>query len=183
VRYWLLIFPELFWAVLFFLFILAVFSGVKPLWADSEFPKAVLTTLMPPVLFLCTMAALYKLPLKYMGLYSVCIACMIAITLYLRRHGFLGLPVWIPIIVLSAYGTVLCLVHHVYTCDQTAMASEIASQDGIQNISPSGYLLPGQLFGESVNQGKIIRIFLFMIYPASLLTETTLYCCRGIYLR
>ncbi len=153
-RYWFLIFPELMWAVLFFLFILGVFSSLKPLWADSEYPKVVLTTLLPPVLFLCTMAAVYKLPLKYMGLYSVCISCVIAITLCLRRRESLGLPVWIPIIVLSAYGTVLCLVHHVYTCDQTALASEIADQDGIQNVSPSSYLLPGQLLGESVKQGE-----------------------------
>jgi len=154
VRYWFLIFPELMWTVLFFLLILAVLSGIKALWANSEFPKNALTTLMPPVLFLCTMAAVYKLPLKYMGLYSVCVACLIAIALYLRRHGSLGLPVWIPVLVLSGYGTVLCLVHHVYTCDQTALASEIASQEGISNVSPSDYLLPGQLFGDSVNQGE-----------------------------
>ncbi len=91
-----------------------------------------------PLLFLC-MPLLYNVSLIYAGLYLAGIGGVMAATLYLHRRHSLGLPLWVPIILFSTYGSVLSVVAHVYTCDQRDLSEKIACQDGIEPISPLDY--------------------------------------------
>lgn len=123
--YWLLTFPELKWIILSSLLLIMI-----PGFRSKIF--------IVPLLFLY-ISLLYGVAPIFVGFYLIGIAVVIVATLYLQKQNALSLPVWIPVILFSVYGSVLSVVAHVYTCNQRDLSPKIACQYGIEPISPLDY--------------------------------------------
>ncbi len=132
--HWFLIFPELFRMMGIFLFLLVMRFKLRHFFQRSLPLETPLMIVIPNALFLLVMLTTQGISSMYVMIYLTGITGMIVAVCYLNNRDSLGLAPWTVIFVLSSYGSVICLVLHVYTCDQRGLASEIVRQKGIQRI-------------------------------------------------